>query len=99
MDTTLRLTVLLLSSGNTIAVTSLTDSCSPLINGSIDNELSSSRISATWSPAFRCISSIHLFGSDKTYVDLPVNCSLRISLWSDPTNNIVAVSQHMNKQF
>ena len=49
----------------------------------MDKELLDPRTIVTGSPAFRCISLIHLFGNDRMYVDLPVNCILRTSFLSD----------------
>ena len=51
--------------------------------GIMDKELLDSRTIVTGSPAFRCSSLIHLFGNDRMYVDLPVNCILRTSFLSD----------------
>src|SRR3569833_1425464 len=83
MDTTLRCKELAFSFSNTIAVASLVRLELLSAYGIISNELFGSRVRFTGSPGFKCISSIHFFGNDKMYVDLPVNCILRTSPLSD----------------
>src|SRR5947208_3568572 len=83
MDTTLRPKELPLSSCNINAVTSLLE---PLILsslGTIDRVFLGSRTIVTGLSGLRFISCIHLFGKDNMYVDLPVNCIIRTSLFSD----------------
>ena len=80
IDTTLRFKELPLSFCSTIAFTSLAESGLFPTCGSMDRELLGSRPIVTGSPALRCISIIHLLGSDRMYVDLPVNCILRTSV-------------------
>ena len=97
IDMTLRFREVPLSFCKTIDVTSLAESdlLSPF--GIMDKVLLGSRTIVTGSPALRCISIIHLFGNDKMYVDLPVNCILRTSLLSDMEVNYGIVEGHASK--
>ena len=80
IDTILRFKEFSLSFCKIIAVTSLAELGVILALGITDKELLDSRTIVTGSPALRCNSVIHLFGNDRMYVDLPVNCILRTSL-------------------